>query len=158
MKTALNDVPKNYRKLFRDVAEEAERSLGQPDNLAVVVTFVTPEQIRSLNKEYRDVDRATDVLSFPTIENEGHGVIDTSLYPYETDPRTGILNLGDIFICGEVAQRQAEEYGHSVKREAAFLFLHGLLHLLGYDHITAQQEEEMTAAAEKILSALDIKR
>ena len=73
-------------------------------------------------------------------------------------PLKGYLNLGDIFICMDVAEKQAEEYGHSLKRESAFLFLHGLLHLLGYDHIEQEDEIQMKNAANKILSACKIER
>ena len=158
MKLLLNNAPENTLKLFRKVADKATEFLGQPENLGVVVTFLSKDEICSLNTQYRGVERATDVLSFPTIDNAGHGVIDVSLYPYETDCRTGILNLGDVFICADVAKEQAEEYGHSTEREYAFLFLHGLLHLLGYDHIEPDDEREMDAAAQSILTACGIGR
>lgn len=143
---------------MRRVADKTVEILGQPDNLGVVATFVSGDEIRLLNKQYRDTDRATDVLSFPAIDNVGHGVINTADYPLETDERTGVMNLGDIVICMDIAKKQAEEYGHGLKRECCFLFAHGLLHLLGYDHIDPDDEREMTAAAEKILSACKIER
>ncbi len=158
MKLLLNRAPENCAKLFRKVTEQAISFLGQPKNLGAVVTFVDKDEIRTLNTQYRGIERSTDVLSFPTIDNAGHGVIDASLYPYETDCRTGILNLGDVFICADVAKSQAEEYGHSLEREYAFLFLHGLLHLLGFDHIEPDDEREMNDAAQSILSACGIGR
>jgi len=154
----LNNAPQKFKPTFRKVADTAMEMLGQPDQLCVVATFVDSEEIRQLNSEYRGIDKETDVLSFPTIDNVGHGIIDVLQYPFETDCRTGLLNLGDIFICMDVAQRQAEEYGHSLKRESAFLFLHGLLHLLGYDHIEEDDEREMKDAADKILTACKIER
>lgn len=158
MKVFLNNPPKNFSKVIKNLGQFASDFLGQPEKLSVCVTFVNADEIHELNKTYREVDRATDVLSFPTIDNVGHGVIDVSLYPYETDFKTGLLNIGDIFICLDVAKSQAEEYGHSLKREVAFLFLHGLLHLLGFDHIEPADEEEMSKTANEILSACSIER
>ena len=158
MKILLNNAPQKFKPTFKKVADVAMQILGQPKELSVVATFVDGEEIRQLNSEYRGIDKVTDVLSFPTIDNVGHGVIDISMYPFETDCRTGYLNLGDIFICMDVAEKQAEEYGHSLKRESAFLFLHGLLHLLGYDHIEQEDEIQMKQAANEILSACKIER
>lgn len=158
MKVLLNNAPQKFKATFKKVADVAMEILGQPKELSVVATFVDSDEIKQLNSEYRGIDRATDVLSFPTIDNSDRGIIDVSLYPFETDCRTGYLNLGDIFICMDVAEKQAEEYGHSLKRESAFLFLHGLLHLLGYDHIEQQDEIQMKQAANKILSACKIER
>ena len=158
MKILLNNAPQKFKPTFKKVADVAMQILGQPKELSVVATFVDGEEIRQLNNEYRGIDKVTDVLSFPTIDNVGHGVIDIYMYPFETDCRTGYLNLGDIFICMDVAEKQAEEYGHSLKRESAFLFLHGLLHLLGYDHIEQEDEIQMKQAANEILSACKIER
>ena len=93
------------------------------------LTFLSPEEIREINKTYRGVDSVTDVLSF---ESEG-----------EIDPETGREYLGDILICGEQAAKQAELSGHSVGNEIALLEIHGLLHLLGYDHMTEEEQKEM---------------
>ena len=158
MKVLLNNAPQKFKPTFRKVAQVAMDFLGQPKELSVVATFVDGQEIRQLNSEYRGIDKVTDVLSFPTIDNSDRGVIDVSLYPYETDCRTGYLNLGDIFICMDVAEKQAQEYGHSLKRESAFLFLHGLLHLLGYDHMEKEDEEVMFKKQEDILNEFGIKR
>lgn len=91
--------------------------------------FVTDETIRDLNKNYRETDSVTDVLSF---ESDG-----------EIDPETGKEYLGDIVICLEQARRQAEQSGHPVENEVALLEIHGLLHLLGYDHLDKEQHDEM---------------
>lgn len=93
------------------------------------LTFVEPEAIRELNKTYRDTDSVTDVLSF---ESDG-----------EYDPETGLEYLGDIIICAQQAEKQAEQSGHSFENEIALLEIHGLLHLLGYDHMDDDQKEEM---------------
>ena len=93
------------------------------------LNFVDPEEIRELNRTYRQVDSVTDVLSFE--------------YGDEVDPETGTEYLGDIVICLEQAKKQAEMSGHDVMNEIALLEIHGLLHLLGYDHIDDEQKEEM---------------
>ena len=106
---------------FEDFNEPAEIS----------VTFVDDERIHELNREYRNVDRSTDVLSFPLGEN---GV-------YDKNPENGACLLGDIVISVETAVRQAETYGHSLQREIGFLTVHSMLHLLGYDHVNGGIEE-----------------
>ena len=109
------------------------------------IIFVTPEEIHELNKQYRGVDRVTDVISFAL--EDAH---DVSL----TDVRV----LGDIYICIDRMKEQALEYGHSETRELSFLTVHGLLHLLGYDHQTKEDEEVMFGIQRKILSDLNINR
>ncbi|MBR4224811.1 MAG: rRNA maturation RNase YbeY [Oscillospiraceae bacterium] len=114
----------------------------------VNVTFVSDEEIRSLNRSYRDTDRPTDVLSFPLGEN---GV-------YDFDPAEHLAQLGDVVISFETAVRQANEYGHSIDREVAFLTVHSMLHLLGYDHIDYVDERIMHAKEDKALNTLGIYR
>jgi probable rRNA maturation factor len=115
----------------------------------VNVNFVDDEHIRFLNKTYRGLDRATDVLSFPLGEN---GVFDT-------DPETGLLMLGDCVISLETAMRQAHEYGHSLTRECGFLTVHSMLHLLGYDHEGSEEERViMRAKEEAVLKNINLKR
>ena len=133
--------------------------LGQPTKqLEVSLSFVGEDEIRELNKEYRDTDKVTDVLSFPTVENPDRGVIDLASHASDLNPETWLLNLGDIIICLPRAKQQAKEYGHSLKREVAFLSLHSLLHLLGYDHMNQADEEQMTAVQNAVLDKLNIKR
>lgn len=121
----------------------------------VSLTFVDDEEIRSINKEMRDIDKATDVLSFPMLEFDENGdIIDCE---YDMDGE--YLLLGDIVISVERARKQAEEYGHSFKREIAFLTVHSMLHLLGYDHVNSSEEEAvMFKKQEEILSGLGIVR
>ena len=104
----------------------------------------TPEHIRTLNREFRHVDRVTDVLTFPAWEGE----ISLSADGY----------LGDIMICYARAQEQAGEYGHSLERELSFLTVHGVLHLLGYDHMTEADETVMRSRQTDILNRLGVKR
>lgn len=115
----------------------------------VSVTFVNDEKIHELNKEHRNIDRSTDVLSFPLGED---GV-------YDIDHETGACLLGDIVISLETATRQAQVYGHSLEREVGFLTVHSMLHLLGYDHEESSlQERIMREKEEAILAQLGISR
>ena len=110
--------------------------------------FVDNEMIREINMEERNVDRATDVLSFPFLElKEGDGSFDV----YDLDRETGAIMLGEIIVSVEKLKEQALEYGHSERRELAFLLCHGFLHLMGYDHIIKEDEEKMFSLTEKIL-------
>jgi len=108
-------------------------------NCEVSISFVPPHEIQQLNRQYRGMDKPTDVLSFPVAD-------------------TRSTNLGDIIICHQVAAAQAQEYGHSLERELAFLTAHGFLHLVGYDHLTPQDEAEMIAAQKAILDRVGATR
>lgn len=121
----------------------------------VSVTIVDNEAIREINREQRDIDSATDVLSFPMLYFDENGdIIDSD---FDTDGDSIIL--GDIVISAERAMQQAEEYGHSFKREIAFLTVHSMLHLLGYDHVDSVEDEKiMFAKQEEILNKLGITR
>ena len=113
------------------------------------MTFVDDEQIKELNKKHRDIDKSTDVLSFPLGEDG----------KYDVNPETGAKILGDIVISMETAVRQAEEYGHPLQREVAFLTVHSMLHLLGYDHVNGGLEAvHMREKEEAVLTQLGLKR
>ena len=131
-------------ELFRLVARTALSYENYTKPCEVSLSLVGPEEIHALNKRFRDVDRVTDVLSFPQ-EDEGKN-------------ENGEVLLGDIVICLERAREQAESYGHSLRRELAFLCAHSMLHLLGYDHMTPQEEKEMFARQEAILQQAGIPR
>ncbi|HIT49815.1 MAG TPA: rRNA maturation RNase YbeY [Candidatus Pelethenecus faecipullorum] len=124
---------KLIRRVFRSVDLKKEFNL----------IFVTDEEIKRLNQTYRKIDRVTDVLSFALCDD------------LENEMKN---SLGDIFIAVDQARRQASEYGHSLKREMAFLAVHGYLHLLGYDHQTKEEEEQMFAKQEAILLQAGLKR
>lgn len=145
-----------YRRLIKKIYDFA---LNYTDNnfkyAEITVSFASPERIRELNYEYRKVDRATDVLSFPMLDI----VFPQKLKDFESDVSPdGSLYLGDVVICPSIARKQAKEYKHSKKREVGFLALHGLLHVLGYDHIKKEDEEIMQKTANEILNQLNIKR
>lgn len=146
------------RRTLRRVAEVALKHLNQPsDKLEMSLSFVSPDEIRSLNRQFRDVDSVTDVLSFPTFD-AARAVVDVSQGNADVDPTTGRINLGDVIICRERAEQQAREYGHGLKREMCFLTIHGLLHLLGYDHMTSDDEAQMFALQDEILTKANILR
>ncbi|MBU2658223.1 MULTISPECIES: rRNA maturation RNase YbeY [Bacillus] len=127
----------------------AERE-GVQDQAEVSVTIVTNEDIQQINKEYRGKDAPTDVISF-ALEEEGEGEIE--IVGAEIPPV-----LGDIIISADRTREQAEEYNHSFKRELGFLAVHGFLHLLGYDHMTKEEEEEMFTKQKDLLDAYGLKR
>ena len=121
----------------------------------VSVTIVDSDEIRSLNSQHRKKDTVTDVLSFPILEFDGDGNIVGS----DFDRDGNLTVLGDIVICAKRAEEQSKEYGHSFKREIAFLTVHSMLHLLGYDHEGHENsEQEMFRRQEEILETMGIAR
>jgi len=139
-----------YDTLITEVFNEAMKVEQIDKYYEVSVVFVSKEKIQEINRTYRGIDRVTDVISFALFDNEDDIVFE--------DEEEEITTLGDIFICVDVMKEQAKEYGHSEKRELAFLAVHGLLHLLGYDHDTNEKEREMFAKQELILNNLGITR
>lgn len=121
----------------------------------ISVMFTDDEEIRVLNKLHRNIDRSTDVLSFPMFEYDEKGKI---IEEYSDFNSSGELLLGDIVISLEHAAAQAEEYGHSFLRELGFLTVHSMLHLFGYDHMTEEEENEMFSVQKKILSEMRLER
>jgi len=117
-----------------------------PDLCEVSLTIVEPEEIRSINAQFRDKDSVTDVLSFPQFDD---------LNDIENDEE---ICLGDVVICDSVAHAQAEEYGHSYQREFVYLFVHSMLHLLGYDHMEEEEKKEMRAREEEVMTAISLER
>ena len=157
MRINFNNVNFFTRFTIKKVLKKANGYLSQPDNVEVNVSFVTSEEIRSLNAEQRNTDSVTDVLSFPYLTlSAGEKIGDG--YAADVNPVTGNYMLGDIIVCPERAAEQAGRYGDGLKRETAFLVLHGFLHLLGYDRVDEQQEKQMMTIAETILDSLSVKR
>jgi len=140
--------------------EELLRLAGEEEGIErgeVALTFVDDKRIRELNREYRGIDRPTDVLSFALNEDGGEpDIVFGDLSDDEDDPISGML--GDIVISLERAKAQSEAYGHSLEREIGFLFVHGFLHLLGYDHQTEEEERIMFAKQEEILRRAGLTR
>lgn len=127
-----------YRRIFEKIFEKAAKNLALNPQSSVSVIFVKDERMHQINRDYRGIDRTTDVISFALADNQ-----DENDY-IETE-------LGDIFINIDAAVRQAEEYEHSEKREICFLFTHGLLHLCGFDHMKPEDEKVMIAKQKEIL-------
>ena len=165
--TQINDAefPFDRNELAEAVCKEALEFEGCTQNCQVSLTYVGDDEIQTINKEYREIDRVTDVLSFPNLPFEGASgpenweILEDSMTMMEsTDPETGDLVLGDIVLNLNRVVSQAAEYGHSVRREFAFLIAHSMLHLCGYDHMTEEDAEVMFQRQEEILGRLHITR
>ncbi len=146
--------------VVKAVVEEVLDSEQCPYEAQVNVLLTDNEGIRQFNREYRDIDRETDVLSFPNLDFEEPGFyeIDEDMEAAYFDPDSGELILGDIIISVDKVKEQAESYGHSRKREFAFLVAHSMLHLSGYDHMEPEEAKVMEAKQEAILQKLNITR
>ena len=125
--------------------------------LAIDLTFVDGEEIQRLNHELRNIDKVTDVLSFPTLDGIKGQPIRKKDYRLDIDEE-GNLCIGSIAICLDRAREQAEEYGHSFNRELHYLIVHGIMHCLGYDHMVEEEKVEMREKEEFILAKLGIVR
>ena len=143
----------SYEKTVEKVLYKCFEEEGILDSkLIITITFTTPEEIRKINKKYRKIDKATDVLSFPMFEKEElDKKIKNNDFLYEDV-------LGDIIISIEKVKEQAVEYGHSFERELSYMLVHGFYHLMGYDHIEEEDKKMMRPKEEKILNDLKIVR
>ena len=144
---------KKYEETIKKVLEQCfKQEKLENSKLYVSIMLTNPENIHKINKEYRNVDRETDVLSFPMFEkNEIDQKIENNNFEHEDV-------LGDIVISIEKVKGQAIEYGHSFEREFAYMLVHGFYHLMGYDHIEEKDKKIMREKEEIILSKLQIKR
>ena len=144
---------KEYEKTIEKVIYkcfEEEKLLDS--KLTITFTLTTPEEIRKINKQYRNIDKSTDVLSFPMFEkNELEEKIKNNDFLYEDI-------LGDIIISIQKVEEQAKEYGHSFERELSYMVVHGFYHLMGYDHIEEDDKKIMRPKEDKILDFLKITR
>ncbi len=125
--------------------------------LAVELVFVDEEEIRRLNRETRNIDKVTDVLSYPTMEGILGKPLKKAEHPFDLDEE-GRLVIGSIAVCCKRAKEQAEEYGHPYERELNYLIVHGVMHCLGYDHITDEERAQMREKEEYILGKMGITR
>nr|WP_312203282.1 rRNA maturation RNase YbeY [Anaerospora hongkongensis] len=142
--TVLEPLEQTVRAVLRKAADV----YGLTENNEVSLVFCDDAYIQNLNRDYRGKDQPTDVLSFALNEGEEPEIVDGPVQ----------VLLGDIIISLETAARQAEEYNHSLEREVAYLTVHGMLHLLGYDHMTEEDKAEMRLEEEHVLSLLGITR
>ena len=140
-KTKYQDL-KDYYKDLEEYYDRTLKVLGLEDDYDLSVIICGPITIKRINRDYRDKDAVTDVISFALLDDEEE---------VEYDEK---IELGDIFINRNRVYSQAEEYGHSVRREFVFLFVHGLLHLLGYDHMNKEDEERMFSLQKQIIGDL----
>lgn len=142
-----------WEKIIREIVEEALDYEGCPYEAEVNVVLTGDGQIREINREFRDMDRPTDVLSFPALEYDRPSDFEHMEEAYADcfNPETGELMLGDMMISVDRVISQAEEYGHSPERELAFLTAHSMLHLCGYDHIEDEERLVMEKKQEEIL-------
>ena len=142
-----------YEEIVKTVLDECFKEEGLENaKLYITITLTNPENIREINKKYRNIDYATDVLSFPmfTQEELKQKMIKKD-YTYED-------MLGDIVISIKKVEEQAQEYGHSFRRELSYMIVHGFYHLMGYDHIKEEDKVKMRPKEEKILNTLKIER
>ncbi len=144
---------KEYEQIVKKVLMQCFKEEGiEESKLGITVTLTTPSNIQKINKEYRGIDKATDVLSFPMFEKDE--------LVQKIQKKDFILEdiLGDIIICIKRVEEQAEEYEHSFERELSYMLVHGFYHLMGYDHIKEEDKKEMRPKEEKILTELKISR
>lgn len=145
---------KEYEDKIKQVLRKCfEEENLQNLNLYISVTLTTPSNIRNLNKQYRNIDKETDVLSFPMFEKE-------EIEEIVKNQEKAVLNetIGDIVISVQRVEEQAKEYGHSFERELSYMLVHGFYHLMGYDHIEEEDKKMMRPKEEKILNELKIVR
>lgn len=148
------DIPEQlqYADLINNVLKEAfEEEKLNNTNIYINIILTNAQNIKETNKKYRNIDRETDVLSFPMFEKEEIEYLKNSI---NSIPEV----LGDIMISIERVKEQAKEYGHSFERELSYMLVHGFYHLMGYDHMNEEEKKEMRAKEETILNLLNIKR
>ena len=153
------ELDKRTLKLLKKVAKHTFKSVGQkPRKIEVAVTFVDDEEIQELNKQERGINEVTDVLSFPTLNDVFNKKINNKTFPEDVNPENGKVDIGDVVINLGKAHEQAGSFGHSFSFFVAYLMVHGLLHLMGYDHIDKLDSSIMRAQEEEILCKFRLKR
>lgn len=142
---------KKYKLVAELVAKNAIKFMGFPDNLEVAIDFVSEKAIKKLNHDFRDIDKVTDVLSFPAFELQAGEEFDVEFAENERlKNENGLFHFGDIAICFKQMKRQAKEYGVAVELELKKLVIHSMLHLMGYDHIKDEDYLIMKEQEEKL--------
>ncbi|GAA0814250.1 rRNA maturation RNase YbeY [Clostridium tertium] len=155
------EVTEDFIERLSNVCDFALKEEGVECQYQISLLFVDNEEIREINNETRNVDRATDVLSFPMLDFEDKKVFNEMYLNYDFDEtfKDGDeLILGDMVLSLERALEQSEEYGHSYEREVSYLVVHSILHLLGYDHMEEDDKKRMRKREEEILNKLQIRR
>ena len=150
MEIIFSDERNPGESILQKMYQAAELCLAKkdldPERVTVSVTFVSSEEMKELNALYRNVDRVTDVLSFPQYENT------------EEIPEQGNILLGEVVICTEQALLQADDFGHSPERELVYLFVHSMFHLLGLNHEQEDEKKDMRQLEESVMEQLGLKR
>ncbi len=158
METKLIGLYKKSPVDIEKLTSQVYKTLNQNQKLFFELEFVSKAKIKKLNKEFRQIDKVTDVLSFPSLDGVKGKVIDKKDHPYDYDNELDAIFLGSIVVCTKRAEEQAVEFGHSVEREITFLICHGLLHLFGYDHIETSEELEMKNLQQEIMQKIGVLR
>lgn len=150
----------DHEAVANDVCKAVLNEEKCPFDCEINITITDDKEIRQINKQTRDIDKATDVLSFPGLFFESPAVFDVGEMDMSdiVDPESGLVVLGDIVLSFDKIKEQAAEYGHSIKREYAFLITHSMLHLCGYDHMTKDEASVMEERQRLILDGLKITR
>lgn len=144
------------KRLMRRVEKACMREVGQENFFVIDVTVADEESIKKLNAEARGVDKVTDVLSFPCFDSLSLPVTKENFAPCDFEGKR--VPMGSIMICRQRAREQAEDFNHSYARELGFLTCHGILHLLGYDHVEKDDEETMTDLQRRVMDGVGLKR
>jgi probable rRNA maturation factor len=147
-----------YAGICKKIAAAAETELGQSARTEAGINFVSAGEIKTLNKNFRNRDEATDTLSFPFLELSPGEAADSVKHRYALNPHTKRVMLGEVYVDPERIRAQAAEYGHGFERELAYIAAHGLLHLFGSDHAAEDEEKRMSALAERITAAAGYRR
>lgn len=140
-----------YGNIIKKLEKVVSREFKLPKKSYIELNFVDREEIREINREQREVDSVTDVLSFPNLDNIFGKRIRLKDFPYDIDCESKMLNIGSIVVCIDKIMEQAKEYGTGEIREFTYLLTHGILHLLGYDHIESGDKVVMRQKEEEIL-------
>lgn len=149
------EIDRKTKGMIRGAVRAAMNLVGFYKDFELFIIFTGNDEIRAINKEHRQMDKATDVLSFP-MADINKGVITSDVGDY--DPESGRIMLGDVVISVEKAREQARDYGHGFIREIVFLAIHGLLHVLGFDHGSEEDEDEMLKIKYKVLKEMGLDR
>lgn len=155
------EMTEDLENKIEDIIEYTLKEEGVNIPFEISIIFIDNKEIRKINKEQRDIDKATDVLSFPMLDYEDGKIFKEMYLDYEfdfCDLNEGNLVLGDMALSLEKAAEQAEEYGHSFIREVMYLVVHSILHLLGYDHMEEKDKVLMRKREEEILNKFNINR
>lgn len=152
-------ISKNFEKLINKLVKTSLKYANfKIKKSKVSISFVSKEEIRNLNKKFRKKDSPTDVLSFPFLNLKPGARVTKKQFKDDIDPSTNLLMIGDIVICDDIAHAQAEEYNHSYEREICYLIVHGMFHLLGFDHETDEDKIVMRTYEEATLRKYHITR